>query len=65
MQFDLDSMTLNDLLTLRKYYWNRLQQARDEIEGEYAFIIYSHIQRHINELVNQSSVGTISETSWR
>ena len=57
--------SLSELVELQKYYEQRIQQARSEIEGEYAFAIYVRIQRRINELVDKSSAGTFRSTLCR
>ena len=59
-RIELDTKTLNELVQLRNYYFKQMEEAKDEIEGEYAFTLYCHIQQRIHELVNKYTVGEIS-----
>lgn len=56
---------LDELRVMRCYYLNLIQQAKSEVEGEYAYTVYVYIVRRINELVDQPSVESVSATLWR
>jgi hypothetical protein len=57
---ELNSKSLDELFKLKNYYLQRIQQANSEIEGEYAYSIYVYIEHRIHDLVNKSSIRTIS-----
>ena len=55
---DLQLKSLRELLILQSFYLRQIEQAKDECEGEYAFQLYCLIVQRIDELANQSPVGT-------
>lgn len=54
---DIYSKSLNELLILQTVCLQQVNQARDELDGEYAFNLYCLIVQRIHELVDQSPVG--------
>lgn len=57
--------SFNELQALRCYYLHLIQQAKSELDGEFAYTTYIRIEQRINELVDQSSVESIGNTLWR
>ena len=49
---ELIRKTLFELKTLQRYYLDLIQQAKSELEGEFAYTTYIRIQQRINELVD-------------
>lgn len=50
---DIYSKSLNELLILQTVCLQQVNQARDELDGEYAFHLYCLIVQRIHELVDQ------------